>query len=164
VDDITEVDPVPMTVDDNDLLGDGTGLDYTFSDDPTVVESDDNAGSTATTGSDSGSDAATSGSGEGRRRRLEATGEAKILFTSDESVAYVPDNEENSEGFDLEVPEDPVTGKDAVSYDDEGESSGGVKTKRFIMIGLVVVVVILIIFIICMCKRKGGEDKEQTPT
>lgn len=51
---------------------------------------------------------------EERRRLQSSESESTLVFTEDETVAYTPDSEENSEGFEVEIEELPIAEEELI--------------------------------------------------
>jgi len=142
VDDLLQVDPVAVTTDNDE---DQVDL---------LLETDLNS---------------QLGSDETKLRQLEDVDTSSgIIFTSDETLAYTPDTEENTKDFDVEIPEDPVTEKDVTPVEDldedllEGEE-GSLENRVGLSDVLIKVAVVFVIAvttaIICIkCSGKGTNE------
>ena len=78
--------------------------------------------------------------------RLLQGSSGKVIFSTDETVTYVPDAEENTEGFDTSV-EETVEG--IVDDDDDTKSKKGGAKKRLVKLALGVLVVAGVVCLLC---------------
>jgi len=97
-----------------------------------------------------------------KRRALASS---TVTFTSDETVAYTPDTEENSEGFDVEVVEDPIPELEleAIDNDDDDDDEFPIEEETMLIIAgaiLVMVAASVVVFVLCRKSNEGMVDDE----
>lgn len=91
---------------------------------------------------------------------------SSVTFTSDETVAYTPDTEENQEGFDVEVVEDPIPELELkpIEIDEKDDDHRKNRATRKLLLAaggvLVLTAAFTIVYVLCRKKNNGSVDDE----
>jgi len=88
--------------------------------------------------------------------RMLAADSVTLVYTNDETVSYTPDSDENTEGFEVEVADDPL---EFAILDEDGEDEGSRKSPWLIIVGIIIVIIIVVVI---MKSMSGGNTKQTT--